>query len=154
MPSYPCFNGEVLSFILILTYQIVCFFKKILTIYKFQKNNFMTFRWFTHFCILSRFSHLWLFATSWTVAHQAPPSMGFSRQEYWNGLPCPPPGNLPDPGLKSMSFKHSALAGGFFTSSATQEAPYSCLTSLIFPLVTEDFTIRPFRVVIHDLVWW
>ena len=39
----------------------------------------------------SRFSHVWLFVTPWTVAHQAPPSMGFSRQEYWNGLPCPFP---------------------------------------------------------------
>ena len=37
-----------------------------------------------------------LFGTSWTVAHQAPLSMGFSRQEYWSGLPCPPPGDIPD----------------------------------------------------------
>ena len=42
-------------------------------------------------------------ATSWTVAHQAPLSMGFSRQEYWSRLPCPPPGDLPDPGIKSTS---------------------------------------------------
>ena len=40
-----------------------------------------------------------LFATPWTVAHQTPLSMGFSRQEYWSGLPCPPPGDLPNPGL-------------------------------------------------------
>ena len=44
-----------------------------------------------------------LFATPWTVAHQAPPSMGFSRQEYWNGLPFPSPEDLPDPGIKSGS---------------------------------------------------
>ena len=44
-------------------------------------------------CVLSRFSHVWLCATLWTIVHQAPPSMGFSRQEYWRGLPCPPPGN-------------------------------------------------------------
>ena len=44
-----------------------------------------------------------LFATSWTVAHQTPPSMGFSRQEYWNGLPFPSPGNLPDPGIEPRS---------------------------------------------------
>ena len=44
-----------------------------------------------------------LFATPWTVAHQAPPSMGFSRQEYWNGLPFPSPGNLPDPGIEPRS---------------------------------------------------
>jgi len=42
-------------------------------------------------CVLSRFSHIWLFATLWTIAHQAPLSMGFSRQEYWSGLPFPPP---------------------------------------------------------------
>ena len=48
--------------------------------------------------MLSRFSHVRLFATLWTVAHQAPLSMGFSRQEYFSGLPCPPPGNRPKPG--------------------------------------------------------
>ena len=41
-----------------------------------------------------------LFEIAWTVAHQAPLSMGFSRQEYWSGLPCPPPGDLPDPGIE------------------------------------------------------
>ena len=48
-------------------------------------------------------SRVWLFATPWTAAHQAPPSMGFSRQEHWSGLPLPSPGNLPDPGLKPRS---------------------------------------------------
>ena len=47
--------------------------------------------------------HVWLFATLWTVAHQAPPSMGFSRQEYWSGLPFPSPEDLPDPGIKPRS---------------------------------------------------
>ena len=46
------------------------------------------------------FSHVWLYATPWTVAFQAPLSMGFCRQEHWSGLPCPPPGDLPDPGIK------------------------------------------------------
>ena len=53
-----------------------------------------------HVCVLSSFSLVWLFATLWTVAHQAPLSMAFSRQECWSGLPCPPPGDLPDQGLK------------------------------------------------------
>ena len=44
-----------------------------------------------------------LFATPWTVAYQAPLSMGFSRQEYWSGLPFPPPGDLPDPGIEAAS---------------------------------------------------
>ena len=48
-------------------------------------------------------SHVCLFVTLWNVAHQAPLSMEFSRQEYWSGVPCPPPGDLPDPGLKSES---------------------------------------------------
>ena len=48
-------------------------------------------------------SHVWLLATLWTVAHQAPPSMGFSRQEYWSGLPFPSPGDLPDPGIEPRS---------------------------------------------------
>ena len=48
-------------------------------------------------------SHVQLFATPWTVAYQAPPSMGFSRQEYWSGLPFPSPGDLPDPGIKPGS---------------------------------------------------
>ena len=49
------------------------------------------------------FSHVWLFTTPWTVAHQAPLSMEFSRQEYWSGLPVPSPGDLPDPGIKPRS---------------------------------------------------
>ena len=51
-------------------------------------------------CVLSRFSHVQLFVTPWTIAHQAPLSMGFSRQEYWSGLPCPPPGHLSNPGIE------------------------------------------------------
>ena len=51
----------------------------------------------------NRFRRVCLFSTPWTVAHQAPLSMGFSRQEYWSGLPCPPPGDLPNPGIKTSS---------------------------------------------------
>ena len=54
-------------------------------------------------CMLSHFSRVWLFATPWTVAHQAPLSVGFSRLEYWSGLPCPPLGDLPDPGIELAS---------------------------------------------------
>ena len=56
-------------------------------------------------------SHVRLFATPWTVAYQAPPSMGFSRQEYWSGLPFPSPGDLPDPGIEpgSPTFQADAL---------------------------------------------
>ena len=59
-----------------------------------------------HVCALSHFSRILLFATPWTVAPQAPLtplSMGFSRQEYWSGLPCPLPGDLPNPGIEPTS---------------------------------------------------
>ena len=58
---------------------------------------------FVRSCILIHFSCVWLFATLWTVALQAPLSMGFSRQEYWSALPCPPPGYFPDLGIKNTS---------------------------------------------------
>ena len=59
----------------------------------------------------------------WTVARQALVSrLGFSRQEYWGGLPFPPPGDLPNPGIEPTSLASPALAGGFFTTSATWEA--------------------------------
>ena len=61
-------------------------------------------------CVLSHFSHVQLFATSWTVAHQAPLSMGFFRQESWNGLSFPPPGDLPDTGTEAPSSVSPALA--------------------------------------------
>ena len=57
--------------------------------------------------------------TSWTVALQAPLSMVLSRQECWSELPCTPPGDLPDPGIEPASLVSPALAGGFFTTSAT-----------------------------------
>ena len=60
-------------------------------------------------CMLSFFSRLWLFATLWTVACQAPLSVGFCRQEYWSGLPCPPLGNLPDSGIEPSFPEASAL---------------------------------------------
>ena len=66
-------------------------------------------------CVLSLFSHVQLFA----VARQAPLSKGFSRQEYRSGLPCLPPGDLPDPGIEPMPLMPPALASGFFTTSTT-----------------------------------
>ena len=71
----------------------------------------------------SHFSHVRLCATLWIVALQAPLSMGFSRKEYWSGLTCPFPEDLPDPGIKPSSLTSPALAGGFFTTSSTWEAP-------------------------------
>ena len=73
-------------------------------------------------CVVSRFSSFQLCATLWSVAHQASLPMGFCRREYWSGLPCPPPGDLPNPGIKPESLMSPALAGRFFTTRATREA--------------------------------
>ena len=66
-------------------------------------------------CVLSCFTRDRLLAIPRTVVHQAPPYVRFSRQEYWSGLPFPPPGDLPDPGIEPASLMSPALAGGFFT---------------------------------------
>ena len=83
--------------------------------------------------VFSRFSHVWLFATPQTVACQAPLSMGFSRQEYWSGLPLPTPGDLPDAEIKPASLMSPALTDGFFTTRMTEllkAAAASSFTSL------------------------
>ena len=67
--------------------------------------------------VLRCFSHVQLFATQCTIAQEAPLSMGFSRQEYWSGLPCPPPGDLPNPGIEPESLLSPALVGRFFITS-------------------------------------
>ena len=72
---------------------------------------------FLYCAMLSRFSCVRLFVTLWIIACQSPLSMGFSREKYWSGLPCPPPGDLPDPGIEPVSLMSPALAGGFFTTS-------------------------------------
>ena len=79
-------------------------------------------------CMLSSFRSVWLFASLWTKAHQTPLFMEFSRQEYWSWLPCPPPGNLPKPGIELTSRMSSVLVGKSFTTSTTWEA-LSCKMS-------------------------
>ena len=78
--------------------------------------------------VFSHFSHVHLFATLYTEAHQAPLSMGFFRQEHWNGLPCPPPEDLPDLGIEPVSLTSPALADRFFTTSATLEVYTTSIT--------------------------
>ena len=75
--------------------------------------------------MLSHLSCVRLCVMVWTVAHQAPLSVGFSRQEYWSRQPFPPPGDLPDPEIKPLSLRYPAMAGGFFTTSATWKAQSS-----------------------------
>ena len=91
--------------------------------------------------MLSPFSYVQLFSTLWTVAHQAPLSMGISRQEYWSGLPCPPPGDLANPGIEPSSLKFPALPGGFFTTSATWEALGSLINSFVFNILSSILSL-------------
>ena len=70
-----------------------------------------------HACTES-LSRVRLFETPWTVARQAPLSLGFPRQEYWSSVPFPSPGDLSDPGIKPASLASPGLAGGFFTLSS------------------------------------
>ena len=81
-------------------------------------------------------SCVWLFATLWTAVHQAPLSMGFSRQEYWSGLPFPSPGDLPDSGIEPMS---PALAGRFFTT----EPPRSPVSTRNINLCEREVAYKP-----------
>ena len=82
-------------------------------------------------CMLSLFSRVWLFATLWTIAHQASLFMGLSRQEYLSGLPYPPPGDLPHSGIKPMSPMAPGLQTHFFTVEPLGK-PYPMMaTSLI-----------------------
>ena len=97
-----------------------------------------------HACILSSFSHVWLFVTPRTVAHQAPPSMEFSRQEYWSELPYSP-GDLPYPGIKPAS---PALAADSLpvslqgSPSSTHNTCYSFFLRLISVLCGDSLTNR------------
>ena len=84
-------------------------------------------------------SRVRLFVTLWTVAHQAPLSMGFSRQEYWSGLPFPPPGDLPEPGMEPMTFVF-CTAGGFFIAEPLEK---SCENINIHQIVTIALSAPP-----------
>ena len=78
----------------------------------FRTNTKKDVLFITCVCVLSHFSHVWPFATLWTVARQAPLFLDLFRQEYWSELPCPPPGDLPDSGIEHMSLISPALGGG------------------------------------------
>ena len=101
--------------------------------------------------MLSRFSHVWFFATLWTVAGQAFLSMGFSRQEYWSGLPCPPPRDLPDPGIEPPSLRTPALAGGFFTTSTTWEAQVKVLITNSWQTLGDPMDYSPPGSSVHGI---
>ena len=88
--------------------------------------------WSTPGCVLSRSVMSDSFATLWTVARQAPLSLGFPKQGYWSGLPFPPPGNLPYRGIEPVSPMSPALAGGFFTTETPGNPHLGRALSAIF----------------------
>ena len=92
-------------------------------------------------------SCIWLFAAPWTVACQAPLSVELSRQEYWRGLPCPPPGDLPNPEIKPASLASPALAGRFLTTRTIWE---TLLRNAV--LVNSATFLLPLFPVLHS--WW
>ena len=89
-------------------------------------------------CVLSHFSCVRLFVIPWTGGHQPSMSVGFSWQEYWSGLPFPPPRDRPNPGIKPESLKSSVLAGRLFTTSAIWESHlcvYVCLHMSVYTYI-------------------
>ena len=82
-----------------------------------------------YICALSQFSHVQLFATPWTITYQVPLFMGFSQQEYWSELPCPPPVDLPNPGIELTSLSSPVLAGRFFITDPPKK-PRALVRSL------------------------
>ena len=93
-------------------------------------------------CMLSHFSHVQLFVTPWTVAHQAPLSMGFSRQEHWSRLPFPPPGDFPDQGIKPASPVAPALQADSLYRLSHQGSPQKQ------PILSN------FYITTHIQSWW
>ena len=96
-------------------------------------------------CACSVASVVLFFVILWTVAHEAPLAMEFSRQEYWSGGPCPSPGDLLDPEIEPLSLMSPAWTGRFFTTSATWETHFNC-----FKTVLTAFTMLCNQY--HDLI--
>ena len=94
--------------------------------------------WIFHHRVLSRFTCVWLSATPWFIAHQALLSVESSKQEYRSGLPCCPPGDLPDPGTEPAS---PCIAGRFFTCWATREAHFTTVDLANYPSLCQSITL-------------
>ena len=107
--SKQTYTGHLIDFLEKLNQEFVVF------ILVMRKLRYQKFKSFVQCCVLN---WVGLFAVPWTVAHQAPLLMGFPRQKYWSGLPFPPPGDLPNPGIEPVSPVTPALAGRFFTTES------------------------------------
>ena len=86
--------------------------------------------------------------TLWTTAHQIPLFMGFSRQEYWSGLLCLPPGDFSDPGIEPAFLVSPALAGGLFTTSATWESPVTVLYLKNETMILVHYQGKPLNITV------
>ena len=107
------------------TFPYATYLKSLLSLGRHIYSLICTQMKYVHFYVQSLFSHVQLFVTLWVGVCQVPPSMGFSRQEHWSGLPFPSPGDLPNPGIKLTFLMSPELAVGFFSISATWEAHYT-----------------------------
>ena len=109
-----------------------------------------------HMCVLCLFSHVQLFVTLWTVAHQNLLSTGLSRQEYWSGLLCPPPWYLAHPEIKPDSLALlavSCITGGFFTHWPTRETAHIAITVLVYgEIVTALAGESPFKITLKSFL--
>ena len=96
----------------------------------------ITFQYWLYACVLSHFTHVWLFATPWTVAQQAPPQApwGSPMHDSWRRLPFPSPGDPSDPGVEPASVMSLAFAGGFFITRATTTGNENLSWQTLFPL--------------------
>ena len=106
--------------------------------------------------MLKCFSHVQLFVTPWTMAHHSPLSMGFSRQEYWSGLPCLPPGDCPHPGIEHLlwllHWQVSSLSLGPPGKPNTSAAHSSCyLESELYPTSHRHIHATPESMLIWQI---
>ena len=93
---------------------------------------------YSHYLSAQSLRHAQVFEILWTMAFQVPLSTGFSRQEYWSGLPYPPPGNLPNPGIKPVSLMSLVLAGGFLTTGSPGKSLFHALNFCSYPDAGKD----------------
>ena len=106
---------------------------------------------FGYMCKLSHFSHVWLFETLWTIAQQAPLFMGFSRQEYWSGLPYPLPGDLPDSQIEPTS---PALQVDSLPTQSPGKPISQLYTNTKWKVKKKKRVISPVPLEVATFLWW
>ena len=102
---------------------------------------------YVHACC--HFSCVWLCVTPWTVARQAPLTLGFSRQEYWSGLPCPPPGDLPNPGFEPRS---PELQADSLSSEPSRKPKYECTLFKFLPSTIKVICLCKVKIIMQNCI--